>query len=189
MKVCSSARQIGRFALLTALANLGMIDPVWSAQTANAEVTVCFSPPDDCASLVAQAIDAAKTKIRVLAYELTDRAIIGALVNAHYRGVDVEAVLDPTNQQTPKGGPGSAYRLSSAGIPVWIDHPRGIEHNKTIVIDNDIVIGGSFNYTYSAQHFNAENLTLIHSAAIASWYLTNWDARMTVSERFKPVTE
>ena len=54
----------------------------------------------------------------------------------------------------PRGG-----SLLAAGVPVFIDHVPGIAHNKIIVIDRRIVVGGSYNYTASAERRNAENVT------------------------------
>jgi phospholipase D len=54
---------------------------------------------------------------------------------------------------------GSAAALASAGVPVWIDSPSGIAHNKFMIVDDDLVIGGSFNYTAAARARNAENVT------------------------------
>lgn len=185
---CSRHQVIVRLAL-SLVAALAAVRVANAAETAQAEVTVCFTPPDDCASLLQQSIETARARIRVLAYELTDRGIINALVGAKRRGVDVQAVLDRLNQQGTNGREGSATILTAAGIPVWIDRPPGIEHNKTMVIDDDLVIGGSFNFTYSAQHRNAENMTLTRSPIVARWYLEYWAARMAVSERIAPATE
>jgi phospholipase D len=68
---------------------------------------------------------------------------------------------------------------------VWIDHPRGIEHNKIMIIDDDLVVGGSFNYSAAAQARNAENMTVTRSAEVAGWYLADWTARQKDSELFR----
>jgi phospholipase D len=154
-------------------------------QPVQATMSVCFVPPDDCSDSVIEAIGAARTRIRVLAYELTARPIIAALIGAHRRGVDVEVVLDRTNARTVRRRPGSAVALTEAGIPVWIDHPRGIEHNKIIIIDDDLVVGGSFNYSAAAQTRNAENMTVTRSAEVAAWYFADWNTRKEVSELFR----
>jgi phosphatidylserine/phosphatidylglycerophosphate/cardiolipin synthase-like enzyme len=174
---------------LALVAALGVVRAADAAETTQAQVTACFTPQDDCASLLQQSIEMARTRIRVLAYELTDRSVINALIGAKRRGVDVQAVLDRVNQRGLNGREGSATILAAAGIPVWIDRPAGIEHNKTMVIDDDLVIGGSYNFTYSAQHRNAENMTLTRSPIVARWYLDYWAARMALSETIAPATE
>jgi len=49
---------------------------------------------------------------------------------------------------------------------VLVDRPPGLMHDKVMIIDGEIVVTGSFNYTYSAEHRNVENLSLF---AIRRW--------------------
>ncbi len=108
--------------------------------------------------------------IRVQAYGFTSAPIAGALVEAHRRGVDVQAILDRSNETANYS---SADFLAHAGVPVFIDSAHPISHNKLIMIDSAIVITGSFNFTKSAER-NAENIAVIRDAAIAAKYLANW---------------
>src|SRR5438309_6038372 len=71
--------------------------------------------------------------------------------------------------------------MANAGVPVWIDDAPAIAHNKIIVIDRRIVIGGSYNYTASAERRNAENVTFIDSPDMAEWFLANWTSRRDAS--------
>lgn len=43
-------------------------------------------------------------------------------------------------------------------------------HNKVIVIDDEILITGSFNFTDSAEMRNAENLLIIRSKELSKIY-------------------
>ena len=90
------------------------------------------------------------------------------------------------------GQPIGRYRLQSrlrlleaAGVPVWIDFEPAIAHNKIIVIDGRLTIGGSYNYTAAAQKRNAENVTFTESRELAHEYLGNWDSRLKVSRAFE----
>ncbi|WP_112603031.1 phospholipase D-like domain-containing protein [Rhizobium sp. WW22] len=92
------------------------------------------------------------------------------------------------------GQPIGRYRLQSrlrlleaAGVPVWIDFEPAIAHNKIIVIDGRLTIGGSYNYTAAAQKRNAENVTFTESRELARKYLGNWDSRLKVSRAFEEV--
>jgi phosphatidylserine/phosphatidylglycerophosphate/cardiolipin synthase-like enzyme len=178
-----------RASSLALLAILTAADGHAGTAATQAEVAVCFTPPEDCGSRLQQEIDAARSTIRVLAYELTADNIVTALTKAKQRGVDVKAVLDPINERGYRGKRGSAAKLTAVGIPVWIDDAPGLEHNKTIVIDDNLVIGGSYNYTYSAQTWNAENMTTTRSPVVAGWFLDNWMARMRVSRPYSPAGE
>ena len=46
-------------------------------------------------------------------------------------------------------------------IPVFIDDRHAIAHNKIMIIDNRVVITGSFNFTMAAENKNAENLLIL----------------------------
>ena len=147
----------------------------------SAEVSVCFTPGEDCAGQIAAAIDGARTEIRMQAYGLTSTVILTALRKALERGVKVDALLDQSNEGKRYG---AARFLLLAGAGVWIDDTVAIAHNKVIVVDGDLVIGGSFNFTKAAQARNAENVTFIRSPAIAARFAANWRARLAVSRPY-----
>ena len=90
------------------------------------------------------------------------------------------AILEKVNERKYSG----ATLLEAADIPVWIDFAPAIAHNKIIVIDGYLTIGGSYNYTAAAQKRNAENVTFTESAEIAREYLANRDNRLKVSRSF-----
>ncbi|MDL2410804.1 phospholipase D-like domain-containing protein [Rhizobium calliandrae] len=100
------------------------------------------------------------------------------------RGVEVLAILDKVNERKYSG----ATLLEAAGIPVWIDYEAAIAHNKIIVIDGHLVVGGSYNYTAAAQKRNAENVTFTDSREISQEYLANWDSRLKASRPFEGIS-
>ncbi len=70
--------------------------------------------------------------------------------------------------------------LSAAGVPVWLETKYQNAHNKVIIIDastkDATVITGSYNFTWSAQHKNAENLLILrNNPSLASRYALNWE--------------
>lgn len=71
--------------------------------------------------------------------------------------------------------------LGAAGIPVLVDRPPGLMHDKVMIIDGEIVVTGSFNYTYSAEHRNVENLLVIRDPALAVQYVRHWQSRAAES--------
>jgi phosphatidylserine/phosphatidylglycerophosphate/cardiolipin synthase-like enzyme len=134
-------------------------------------IDVCFSPHGGCTEAVVKALDGAKQSVYVQAYSFTSTPIAKALVDAHKRGVQVKVILDKS-QRTEKYS--SADFVAHAGIPVQIDAKHAIAHNKVMVIDEETVITGSFNFTKAAEESNAENLLVIHSKELAAKYLENW---------------
>jgi phosphatidylserine/phosphatidylglycerophosphate/cardiolipin synthase-like enzyme len=137
----------------------------------NTPVKVFFSPKGGCTEAITAEIDQAKTEILIQAYSFTSAPIAKALLNAHKRGVRVEAVLDKSQRRERYT---SATFLSNAGIPTYIDERHAIAHNKIMIIDGGIVITGSFNFTKAAEEKNAENLLIIRSGELAELYRKNW---------------
>lgn len=110
---------------------------------------VCFTPGQDCTSEVVQALSIAKRSIYVQAYSFTSKPIADALVIAKKRGVDVKVILDKSQYKAEKY---SASRfLDNQNVPVWIDSKPAIAHNKIMIIDENTVITGSFNFTKAAK--------------------------------------
>jgi phosphatidylserine/phosphatidylglycerophosphate/cardiolipin synthase-like enzyme len=148
---------------------------------ADVQWEVCFTPGGDCAKMIVTSIAEARRTIVVQAYSFTSKPIARALVAAHERGVRVTVILD---QSSLKEHHASADLLARSGMEVFVDGAHVLAHNKVMVIDDETVITGSFNFTYAAQRDNAENLLILHDPALAARYLNNWKAHRTHSEAY-----
>ncbi len=120
------------------------------------------------------------------AYSFTSLPIAKALLAAHKRGVKVQVILDKS-QRTEKYS--EADFLVNMGIPVQIDAKHAIAHNKIMVIDDQTVITGSFNFTKAAEENNAENLLVIRSPELAAKYAANWKVHADHSDPYAARTE
>jgi phosphatidylserine/phosphatidylglycerophosphate/cardiolipin synthase-like enzyme len=149
-----------------------------AAQT-ESRVAVYFSPGSSCTAAIVREIGAAKSSIHVQAYSFTSQGIAKALVDAEKRGVKVIAILDASNRTKNYT---AADFLAHEGIETYIDSQHSIAHNKIIIIDNNTVITGSFNFTKAADQKNAENLLVIPDAEIAAKYEQNWELHFAHSE-------
>jgi phosphatidylserine/phosphatidylglycerophosphate/cardiolipin synthase-like enzyme len=139
---------------------------------AQAEVVgIYFTPPADVATAVIAVIDQSKSEVLVQAYGFTHNGIAQALVRAHDRGVAVKVLLDAKTDSTNRF---VKEVLQSQQIPLRLDASHAIAHNKVIVVDGEMVITGSFNFTNSAQTRNAENLLVLRSTGLADSYKANW---------------
>jgi phosphatidylserine/phosphatidylglycerophosphate/cardiolipin synthase-like enzyme len=86
-----------------------------------------------------------------------------------------KSLFDPENSHS------CIKELLSAGIPVWVDSQVSIQHNKVMIVDKKILETGSYNYTVSANHYNAENVLIIESPELAFLYWGNWKNRQLIS--------
>lgn len=154
------------------------IGPAWAEPLpGKGSIEVHFTPWDDAEGALLRSIGEARKAIYVQAFLLTSRSIGRALLDAHRRGVDVsvladrEMVANSENSQIPK--------LAEAGIPVWLEVRYQSAHNKIVLIDPEeahpTVVTGSYNFTFSAQARNAENLLILRdNPSLALAYLANW---------------
>jgi phosphatidylserine/phosphatidylglycerophosphate/cardiolipin synthase-like enzyme len=144
-------------------------------------VEVFFSPNGGCTRAVVSALDSATNSVFVQAYSFTSAPIAKALVSAHERKVKVRMILDDS-QRTEKYS--EADFLDHYGVAPLIDSRHAIAHNKIMIIDEALVITGSFNFTKAAEEKNAENLLIIHDPILAKKYLQNWSSHETHAEAF-----
>jgi phosphatidylserine/phosphatidylglycerophosphate/cardiolipin synthase-like enzyme len=141
---------------------------------------VYFSPEGGCTQAIVNAIGAARKQILVQAYEMTSAPIKSALTAARRRGVQVSAIFDPEALRAENSMVGA---LNAGGVAAFVDsaHRPGLAHNKVMVIDQQVVITGSFNFTKAAETRNAENLLIIHDPALAAQYARNFAAHLAHS--------
>jgi phosphatidylserine/phosphatidylglycerophosphate/cardiolipin synthase-like enzyme len=142
---------------------------------------VYFSPNGGATEAVTKEIGRARENILVQAYSFTSTPIAKALLDAHKRGVKVQAILDKSQRNEKYT---SATFLANSGIPIYIDDAHAIAHNKVMIIDDTTVITGSFNFTKAAEERNAENLLVLRSRELAGLYAGNWRSHRQHSEAF-----
>lgn len=147
----------------------------------NTPTQICFSPKGNCTELIVQEINDAKSEILIQAYSFTSDKIAKAMVNAHKRGVRVEIILDKSNR-TVKYSSGDF--TAHMGVITYYDTSHAIAHNKVMIIDKEIVITGSFNFTKAAEEKNAENLLIIRNKNLAKIYIENWEKHRDHSEKY-----
>ena len=155
----------------------------------NTPAQVYFSPKGGCTDAIVREIDNATMEVLVQAYSFTSAPIAKALVNAKKRAVNVEVIVDKTQRKEPKKG-GASYTsatfLANMKIPTYVDDAHAIAHNKIIIIDKQIVITGSFNFSKNAEENNAENLLIIRNPELAGIYIDNWQKHRAHSEKLAP---
>lgn len=144
---------------------------------AQGTVEAAFTPWDNIEMLLLAEIAKAQRQVLVQAYILTSKPLTKALILAHQRGVEVNLLLDA--KQLNEIGQAALRQLQSAGIPVALETRYKNAHNKVIVIDamtqDATVITGSYNFTWSAQNKNAENILILRqNSPLAAVYVANW---------------
>jgi phosphatidylserine/phosphatidylglycerophosphate/cardiolipin synthase-like enzyme len=159
---------------------------IFGGQPATAQVM--FSPGTGLAidEEVAKRVRAARRRIRICSLLINSGTLIGALQSVLTTGrVKVDGIYDRTQMSEVyeqwKGVPQNHWKIPAlqnviarAGLvgkdstPYTPTGRHDFMHNKILVVD-DTVITGSYNFSRSAQ-YNAENILFIESAALAQVY-------------------
>jgi len=123
-----------------------------------AKTEVYFSLYDNPQKEIIRNINQAEAFINIAMYIFTDREIALPLVKAHERGVKIRLYLD--KEQVDYKYSQSRF-LVQKGIKTRISINNYIMHHKFAIIDNRILLTGSYNWTFSANNRNDENLMII----------------------------
>ncbi|KAG8192767.1 hypothetical protein JTE90_009786 [Oedothorax gibbosus] len=102
----------------------------------------CFLPGNHCIYHIENFINYAKKSIIIQAYRFSSVAIGEALIDCVKRRVIVKILID-------KGAfLNNSYlkTLEGCGVEIQVDRHSGKAHNKIIIIDDDYVITGSYNF-------------------------------------------
>jgi phosphatidylserine/phosphatidylglycerophosphate/cardiolipin synthase-like enzyme len=111
----------------------------------------------------------AQESIHFMAYSFTADDIGGALRDQAQNGLLVSGVMD---QGQVASNQGTEYDLfGQALLDVRLDGISGLMHHKVIIIDEQIVITGSYNFTASAETRNDENVVIIFDPDVAARFM------------------
>ena len=136
------------------------------------QIFTYFSPKNDISSSLLKEIGSAKKSIHFMAFSFTQDALGSAMQDRFESGLDVRGVFE--ERQISQY---SEYEsMKAAGLPVVQDGNRGAMHHKVIVIDEETVITGSYNFSKNAEERNSENLLIIKgNPDIAQAYLAEFN--------------
>jgi len=133
---------------------------------------VYFSPDDDPAARIIDLLQSAEESIEFMVYAFTADDIADAMAERAREGVVVKGVIE----RGQANNEGSEFeRLRQSGVDVRLDSNRHSMHHKVIVIDDLIVITGSYNFSRSAQQYNDENVLIIHDIGTAARFLLEFE--------------
>jgi phosphatidylserine/phosphatidylglycerophosphate/cardiolipin synthase-like enzyme len=108
-----------------------------------------------------------------MAFSFTSVPIAEAMAARIQSGVTVRGLFEMRNA-------GSRYSrddyLLSAGAEVYLDTNPDSMHHKVIIIDENMVITGSYNFSAAANTKNDENCLIVHNAEVAQAFTNEFSA-------------
>jgi phosphatidylserine/phosphatidylglycerophosphate/cardiolipin synthase-like enzyme len=129
-----------------------------SDKTVEGTVETHFSRQDGIEWAIEREIDNTHKSIDIAVYTFTSRPLAQALVDAKDRGVAIRVILNPSHSSTDYS---KAAYLAQNDIDVHVERGARLMHHKFALIDDSILINGSFNWTASAEASNDENILIL----------------------------
>ncbi len=134
----------------------------------DSHLNVYFSPDNNVEKIIIKKIKKAKKSLYFMAFSFTSDSIGEAIIKKYKQGIKVAGIFE-------KRGAKSKYseyiKMRVENLPVILDKNRYIMHHKVIIIDEELVITGSYNFSKNASKKNDENVLMIQNKEIAAKYL------------------
>ena len=143
------------------------------------DVSIYFSPANKITiEKIVPLIKNSKNYIYIPAFYITHPILIKELVAAKQKGVDVKVIVDETSV---KGEYVNINYLKQKGIDLKVENWAGKMHMKSIIIDDDVMVIGSMNFTKQGENRNDENTIIIKSSKVLTakykeHFLKLWDS-------------
>jgi phosphatidylserine/phosphatidylglycerophosphate/cardiolipin synthase-like enzyme len=139
-----------------------------------------FSPNGGVAGHILDVLRSARRSVRFMAFAFTRNDFAEVLIEKVGRGVTVQGVFE--RRQLEAGADGAWNTLRRAGLDVRRDGNPYNLHSKVFIVDEQIVVVGSYNFSRNAEEFNNENVLIIHDPEIAAAYTAEWQKVWTLAE-------
>lgn len=127
-------------------------------------VRILFAPDHTPELEIMKQLNKAQDRARFAMFTFSGSSgIDDAIIMLTRAGIDVKGALDPGQAEQTWA---ASKWLHQAGVKLFLprrEAPFGKLHHKLMVIDDSIVIAGSFNYTAPANEFNDENIFVLGS--------------------------
>ncbi len=138
-----------------------------------------FAAEDGVVQHIIDTIKTAKQSVYFLAFSFTQDDIGKAIMDKAKAGLKVGGVFETTGSNTPYSEYG---KMKKAGLDVYTDGNPWVMHHKVIIIDEQIVIFGSFNFSDNANTQNDENLLIIYDATLAKAFKAEYDRVLALAK-------
>ena len=180
---------------------LFLLLPCFCAEPEFKEATACSLNNQRYYPFVLEKINEARSSIHILLYLISIgrgaddkvKTLLNALIRAHKRGVKVKILLEGSNEKgNPYLSPGVVHEnimadlmLRKEGVSVEYDNLSRVNHAKAVLIDEELLILGSANWSHAAFESNTETNVAVRSPLLAKEFLKDFNAL----EKTRPKTD
>jgi phosphatidylserine/phosphatidylglycerophosphate/cardiolipin synthase-like enzyme len=141
-------------------------------------IETIFESEGNAPARLAALINSASS-IRFLAFSLTRDDLMQPMIDRSQAGaLDVRGIVEASSRRFVE----PLYCAQSDRLQVMQDGNPDILHHKVFILDGEIVVMGSLNFSASAADNNDENTLIIYSPDIAQAYLAEFEKRWAEAE-------
>jgi cardiolipin hydrolase len=135
-----------------------------------------FSRTDSIAEVVEDRIRSASHSVHAAVYRFNSQRIARALGDAHHKGIKVRLLIDKSRYARSQA---TQELLAKAAYPFRLAQGQDGEaskmHHKFMVLDECVVLTGSYNWTYASEAKNYEGLLILKEPALIEAHLREFD--------------
>lgn len=132
----------------------------------NEKIEAYHCPQDPCQEAIIKKIREANKSISFALFTFTDEEISQELIKKKEQGITIKGIIESYQRKKLN----QYYTLKKENINVTLERTNKLQHNKIWVIDEKIIITGSYNPTKAAHTINDENIIIIENKTIAKKY-------------------
>ncbi len=138
---------------------------------------VIFTRSKSIAEAIEQLIHSTQNSLNAALYRFNSQRLARALDEAHRRGVRVRLVTDRNKYEESSA---TRQLLSNHHFPFRVTYGRdgagSKMHHKFALLDDGLVLTGSYNWTFASEEENFENVVIVREPRLVAVYHEEFEA-------------
>jgi phosphatidylserine/phosphatidylglycerophosphate/cardiolipin synthase-like enzyme len=134
-----------------------------------------FASEEKLAPVIAELVGSAQDEVLFMAFSFTHQDIGQALLERAAAGVEVRGVFETVGSETSFSYYPTLHDTPLANLEVRQDGNPRIMHHKVFIIDREIVVFGSFNFSGNANDSNDENVIIVHDPEFSDYFVEEFE--------------
>lgn len=143
-------------------------------------IQIYFASEDPAIPAIRDTLKTAQRSIRFMTFSFTVDEIAQVIQDRAEAGVSVQGIFETTGSETQFS---ELTPLFCAGLDARQDGNPFILHHKVFIVDEQIVISGSFNISENATRRNDENLIILQDPDLAAQFVQEFNRRWAEAKR------
>lgn len=148
-----------------------------STETNSLSTEVIFTRSGSVAATIEQLIRSTQVSLNAALYRFNSQRLARALDEAQKRGIRVRLIIDRNKYEESSA---TRQLLSNRELPFRAIYGRdgagSKMHHKFAVVDDSVVLTGSYNWTFASEEENYENVLILREPRLVAIYRAEFEA-------------